>query len=120
MFAEEQPHLQPLPVEPFLYYQYGLRTMHLDGCVAIDAAYYGARPAGSAATSPSSGMRITSGSWIPARASSCASSAVRSAGGTASPPGDEPWRTPPSVAKLLARASQADPHLRALRPHPPS
>jgi hypothetical protein len=26
-------------------------------------------------------------------------------------PGDEPWRTPPSVAKLLARASQAGPHL---------
>src|SRR5438876_1549468 len=44
MFAEEKPHLQPLPVEPFRYYQYGERTVHLDGCVEVDAAYYGAPP----------------------------------------------------------------------------
>ena len=31
MFAEEKPHLQPLPLEPFRYYQYGERTVHLDG-----------------------------------------------------------------------------------------
>jgi hypothetical protein len=30
MFAEEKPHLQPLPLEPFRYYQYGERTVHLD------------------------------------------------------------------------------------------
>src|SRR2546422_5769019 len=36
MFAEEQPQLQPLPIEPFRYYQYGTRTVHLDGCVEID------------------------------------------------------------------------------------
>lgn len=44
MFAEEQLHLLPLPVEPFRYYQYGTRTVHLDGCVEIDAAYYHAPP----------------------------------------------------------------------------
>jgi transposase len=44
MFAEEKPALQPLPVEPFRYYQYGVRTVHLDGCVEIEAAYYGAPP----------------------------------------------------------------------------
>ena len=33
MFAEEKPTLLPLPVEPFRYYQYGERTVHLDGCV---------------------------------------------------------------------------------------
>ena len=44
MFAEERPALQPLPVEPFRYYQYGERTVHLDGCVEIEAAYYGAPP----------------------------------------------------------------------------
>src|SRR6266478_3524921 len=44
MFAEERPHLQPLPLEPFRSYQYGERTVHLDGCVEVEAAYYGAPP----------------------------------------------------------------------------
>src|SRR5437899_2189711 len=44
MFAEEKPHLLPLPVEPFRYYQYGERIVHLDGCVEVEAAYYGAQP----------------------------------------------------------------------------
>ncbi len=44
MFAEEKPLLLPLPVEPFRYYQYGERTVHLDGCVEVEAAYYGAPP----------------------------------------------------------------------------
>jgi transposase len=44
MFAEERPTLQPLPLEPFRYYQYGERTVHLDGCVEIEAAYYSAPP----------------------------------------------------------------------------
>jgi transposase len=44
MFAEEKPTLLPLPIEPFRYYQYGERTVHLDGCVEVEAAYYGAPP----------------------------------------------------------------------------
>src|SRR5271168_2197282 len=44
MFAEERPALLPLPLEPFRYYQYGERTVHLDGCVEVEAAYYGAPP----------------------------------------------------------------------------
>jgi hypothetical protein len=44
MFAEERPALQPLPLEPFRYYRYGERTVHLDGCVEVEAAYYGAPP----------------------------------------------------------------------------
>jgi transposase len=44
MFAEEQPALLPLPIEPFRYYRYGERTVHLDGCVEVEAAYYGAPP----------------------------------------------------------------------------
>jgi len=44
MFAEEKPSLLPLPVEPFRYYQYGERVVHLDGCVEIEAAYYGLPP----------------------------------------------------------------------------
>ena len=41
MFAEEKTTLLPLPVEPFRYYQYGERVVHLDGCVEVEAAYYG-------------------------------------------------------------------------------
>jgi transposase len=44
MFAEEKPHLLPLPLEPFRYYAYGKRTVHLDGHVEVDGAYYSAPP----------------------------------------------------------------------------
>ena len=44
MFAEEKPSLKPLPLEPFRYYQYGERVVHLDGCVEVEAAYYGLPP----------------------------------------------------------------------------
>ncbi len=44
MFAEEKPTLLPLPLEPFRYYKFGDRTVHLDGCVEVDAAYYSAPP----------------------------------------------------------------------------
>ena len=44
MFAEEKPLLLPLPLEPFRYYQYGERVVHLDGCVEVERAYYGAPP----------------------------------------------------------------------------
>jgi transposase len=44
MFTEEKPTLLPLPLEPFRYYQYGERVVHLDGCVEVEAAYYGLPP----------------------------------------------------------------------------
>ena len=44
MFGEERAALGPLPLEPFRYYQYGVRTVHLDGCVEVEAAFYGAPP----------------------------------------------------------------------------
>lgn len=44
MFAEEKPSLRELPLEPFRYYRYGERTMNLDGCIEVEAAYYGAPP----------------------------------------------------------------------------
>ncbi len=42
MFAEEQ----PLPLEPFRFYRYGTRSVHLGGCVEVDAAYYSVPPRG--------------------------------------------------------------------------
>jgi transposase len=44
MFAEEKPFLLALPIEPFRYYQYGERIVHLDGCVEVEAAYYSTPP----------------------------------------------------------------------------
>ena len=44
MFAEEKPFLQTLPIEPFRYYQYGERTVHLDNCVEVERAFYGLPP----------------------------------------------------------------------------
>ena len=44
MVAEEQQALGPLPLEPFRYYRFGVRTVHLDGCVEGEAAYHGTPP----------------------------------------------------------------------------
>jgi hypothetical protein len=44
LFAEEKLLLQRLPPEPFRYHQYGERTVHLDGGVEVEAAYYGTPP----------------------------------------------------------------------------
>jgi Mu transposase-like protein len=44
MFAEEKPFLHPLPVEPFRFYEYGNRTVHLDGHVQVASAYYSVPP----------------------------------------------------------------------------
>ena len=66
MFAEERPHLLPLPFEPFRYYQYGQRTVHLDGCVEVEAAYYSAPlPVGSAGTYGCNGTPSMSVCWNP-------------------------------------------------------
>ena len=42
--AEERPVLQLLPTEPFRYYEYGTRSVHLDGCVEVASAYYSTPP----------------------------------------------------------------------------
>jgi transposase len=44
MFAEEQPELRPLPIEPFRVFEYGSRVVHQDGCVEVAGAYYGVPP----------------------------------------------------------------------------
>jgi transposase len=44
MFAEERPHLRALPVEPFRFYEFGKRTVHLDGFVEVQGSYYGPPP----------------------------------------------------------------------------
>lgn len=40
MFEDEKPRLQPLPLEPFKYYNYGTRTVQLTERVEVVGAYY--------------------------------------------------------------------------------
>jgi hypothetical protein len=96
MFAEEKPHLQPLPLEPFRYYQYGERTVHLDGCVEVEAAYYGAPPG-----------------WI-GRKVNVQWDAMFERGGHRIRDADRPPRTPPGLLQLLARAHKAGPNIGAV------
>jgi hypothetical protein len=81
MFAEEQPALQPLPLEPFRYYRFDVRTVHLDGCVEIDAAYYGScrGPDGSTCTSDCA-LRVSFWDGEPPRLSGCSDASCRSSG----------------------------------------
>ena len=44
MFQEEQPFLLPLPPTRFEYYRICQRTVHFDGYIEVDSAYYSAPP----------------------------------------------------------------------------
>jgi transposase len=44
MFTEEQPSLQPLPLEPFRSYKFAERGVNVDGCIEVECAYYSAPP----------------------------------------------------------------------------
>ena len=107
MFAEEQPALQPLPLTPFRYYQYGTRTVHLNGCVEVDGAYYSAPPGHVGERLPvqwdgqtvrlldaTTGALLREHRW-------------QARGHYRIPPEDRPARTPPEVTALLARAARA-------------
>ncbi|HZD46390.1 MAG TPA: IS21 family transposase [Acidobacteriaceae bacterium] len=114
MFGEEKPLLQTLPLEPFRYYQYGERTVHIDGCVEVDAAYYGAPPGWIGRKvnvqwdamfvrllDPRSGILLRehlSGKRGAHR--------IRDA--------DRPRRTPPPLLQLLARAHKAGANIGAV------
>lgn len=45
MFQEERPHLKPLPLESFRYFEEGTRTVGDDTTIQVDSAWYAARPA---------------------------------------------------------------------------
>jgi len=115
MFAEERPTLRPLPVEPFRYYQFGTRTVHLDGCVEVDYAYYGAPPGwlGSEIAvqwnashvrllDPDTGQLLREHRRHATR------------GRHAIHPDDRPARTPPTTVTLLAQAARAGTHIGSL------
>ena len=114
MFAEERPALQPLPVEPFRYYQYGERTVHLDGCVEVEAAYYGAPPGWI-------GRRVQvqwDGLYVrllnPHTGQLLREHLRQVRGGHRIKDEDRPKRTPPGTQQLLWRTDKAGPQIGAL------
>jgi transposase len=114
MFAEEQPHLRPLPLEPFRYYQYGTRTVHLDGCVEVAGAYY--------APPPGWLGREVAVQWDdrhvrllePTTGKLLREHRRQARGRHAIHPADQPARTPPTTLALLARAIRAGAHIGTL------
>lgn len=114
MFAEEKPTLLPLPVEPFRYYEFGRRTVHLDRCVEVALAYYAAAPAliGAEVSVQWDELRVrildaTTGQLLREH--------------TRQRPGqhryerkDLPARTPETTLELLARATRAGKHIGAV------
>jgi transposase len=114
MFAEERPALRPLPLEPFRHYQFGRRTVHLDGCVEVAAAYYGAPPGWLgrevAVQWDDRQVRLLDGTT----GQLLREHRRRPAGRHQIHPEDQPRRTPATTLTLLARAARAGTHVGAL------
>ena len=107
MFVDEQPQLRLLPLEPFRYYQYGTRTVHLDGCVEVAGAYYAPPPGwlgrDIAVQWDEHHVRLldrTTGALLREHRR-------QARGRHAIHPDDQPRRTPPTTLTLLARAARA-------------
>ena len=115
MFAEERPLLLPLPVEPFRYYQYGERTVHLDGCVEVEAAYYSAPPGWIGRRVQvqwdSRQVRLLEPEQRPVAARA---PARRRAAAIASKTKTDPQKTPLGTQQLLCRADKAGSQIGAL------
>ena len=105
---KRSPRLLPLPLEPFRYYQYGKRTVNLDGCVEVDAAYYSAPPgwigqAGSGAMGSPPGPPAAPAD----RRTVAGTPAARCAASHRIKDEDRPKHTPPGIQHLLLRADRA-------------
>jgi transposase len=117
MFAEERPALGVLPLEPFRYYRYGLRTVHLDGCVEVEAAYYSAPPGWIGRQVQVQWTDITVRLLDPARGQLLREHVRAPRGWHRVADADRPKRTPPKTIALLAAARAAGPSLGALCDH---
>jgi transposase len=114
MFAEEKPHLLLLPLEPFRYYAYGVRTVHLDGAVEVEGAYYHLPPG-------HLGRRVLV-QWdtlhvriLDPRTGALVREHVRQERGRRRMRDeDRPKRTPLTTVELLARAARAGDHVGAV------
>jgi transposase len=107
MFAEERTALLPLPLEPFRYYQYGERTVHLDGCVEIEAAYYGVPPGWIGWRIPVQWDAQRVRLLHPRTRELLREHLRQPRGGRRIQPEDRPKQTPPTTLQLLIRAGKA-------------
>jgi hypothetical protein len=114
MFAEEKPFLQALPLEPFRYYQYGVRTVHLDGCVEVEAAYYGAPPGWIGRQVHVQWDSMFVRLLDPKTGELLREHLSGKRGGHRIRDADRPRRTPPQLLQLLARAHKAGPNIGAV------
>src|SRR6516164_4216988 len=114
MFAEEKPFLQVLPLEPFRYYQYGKRTVHLDGCVEVEAAYYGAPPGWIGRQVDVQWDAMFVRLLDPRTGVLLREHLGQKRGGHRIRDEDRPRRTPLHTHRLLARAHKAGPSIGAL------
>ena len=114
MFEEERPSLLSLPLEPFRYYQYGERTVHLDGCVEVEAAYYGTPPGwiGQRVRVQWDGQRVRL--LNPKTGELLREHLRQSRGGRRIKEEDRPKQTPPGTVQLLIRADKAGRQIGAL------
>jgi transposase len=110
MFAEEKPFLQPLPLEPFRYYQHGERKVHLDGCIEVEAAYYGTPPGwvGRSVHVQWDGLYVRI--LNPATGQLLREHIHQKRGGYRIKDEDRPSKTPPQLSALLGRATAIGPH----------
>ncbi len=111
MFAEERPALRPLPVEPFRYYRFGTRPVHLDGCVEVDRAYYAPPPGWIGRTVAVQWDERQVRLLDPATGQLLREHRRQAPGRHAIHPADQPARTPPTTLTLLARATRAGTHI---------
>src|SRR5712692_8347065 len=114
MFAEERPTLLPLPLEPFRYYQFGTRTVHLDGCVEVEYAYYAPPPGwlGRDVAVQWDGVHVRL--LHPTTGALLREHRRQAPGRHAIHPADQPTRTPPTTLTLLAQAARAGTHVGTL------
>ena len=114
MFAEEKPTLLPLPVEPFRYYQYGERVVHLDGCVEVEAAYYGLPPGWIGRCVKVQWDELCVRILDPKTDFSCGNIYARNAAGIASGRGSPEAKSLPSTRSYCGRAGRAGTHIGTL------
>lgn len=114
MFTEEKPALKPLPVEPFRYYHYGERTVHLDGCIEVEAAYYSAPPGwiGRRVQVQWDGLHVRL--LNPLNGQLLREHLRQQRGRHRIAEQDLPRKTPLSTSQLLSRAAKAGPHIGTL------
>lgn len=117
MFAEEKPALQSLPVEPFRYYAFGKRTVHLDGCVEIESAYYAPPPGWIGRELHAQWDERVVRLLDPKTGQLLREHLRRERGRRAVHPSDRPIKIPPTTAELLARAGRAGRHIGAIAQH---